>query len=100
MKKLFFVLIVMLLSGCTQNAVDETITELTSLTPEQALEIAVNSDCVIEGSFTGESSYNGNTNTWWFELSVEGYENCAPACVVSEQTGVAEINWRCTGLIE
>jgi hypothetical protein len=99
MRALPFVLVLVCLAGCTQNQASET-TELTTLTPEQALEIAVNSDCVNEGSFTGESSYNGVTNTWWFQLSVEGYENCNPACVVSEQTGLAEINWRCTGLIE
>lgn len=44
--------------------------------------------------------YNENTKTWWFDANLNSIKEwCNPACVVSEDTKTAEINWRCTGLI-
>ncbi|MBW3014599.1 hypothetical protein KY335_05160 [Candidatus Woesearchaeota archaeon] len=64
----------------------------------QALVIAADSDCVADGWLVEDSAlYNPETRTWWIDLEIEK-EGCAPACVVSE-SGSAEINWRCTGLI-
>ena len=68
------------------------------LTLEQAREIARNSDCMLEGNLTDESSYNNVTDTWWLGTDIVK-EGCSPACVVDEKTETAEINWRCTGLI-
>lgn len=67
------------------------------ISKEEAIQIAENTeDC--SGYLTDFIMYNSNTYTWWIDLSLEK-EGCAPACVVSEDK-TAEINWRCTGLIE
>ena len=41
---------------------------------------------------------NEITGTWWIDLDIEK-EGCNPACVINVETKMAEINWRCTGLI-
>ncbi|NYZ77249.1 hypothetical protein H0O02_02950 [Candidatus Micrarchaeota archaeon] len=69
-----------------------------SITHEEARSIALNSSCVEEGTITNTYVYNNNTRTWWFDMNITR-AGCAPACVVSEIEGTAEINWRCTGLI-
>jgi len=76
------------------------VSEECTLTQAQAFEIALNSTCVEEGKIKDSCTCNENSHTYWFEMEVEGHEGCAPACVVSSATGQAEINWRCTGLIE
>lgn len=68
------------------------------MTLEEAIAIAQNSDCVKEGALTDVTMYNDFTKTWWINLDMEK-PGCLPACVVSEETKTAEINWRCTGLI-
>ncbi len=56
--------------------------------------------CVKSGEALGEGMYNPNSKTWWFDANLNSTpEGCNPACVVSEETRDAEINWRCTGLI-
>ena len=70
-----------------------------SMTIEEAIEVAKNSDCAKEGKLTDKYFYNPNSRTWWLDLDTKK-EGCAPACVVSEDSNTAEINWRCTGLIE
>lgn len=68
----------------------------------EAFEIAENSECVENGHLLDTYSYNEYTKTWWIDLEMYDEsikEGCSPACVVSEETGMAEINWRCTGLI-
>ncbi|MFH0860175.1 MAG: hypothetical protein V1921_03145 [Candidatus Altiarchaeota archaeon] len=69
-----------------------------TLLAEEALRIAKDSECTREGRLTESYYYNGNTGTWWIDLDLKR-EGCSPACVVSEDTRTAEINWRCTGLI-
>lgn len=64
----------------------------------EARAIAEKSDCVKDGNLTDEIFYNENSQTWWIGLDVEK-PGCNPACVVSEESKTAEINWRCTGLI-
>jgi len=55
-------------------------------------------DC---GSTNTGGIYNEGTRTWWFDAEIaDTPEGCNPACVVSEETLTAEINWRCTGLNE
>ena len=54
------------------------------------------SECSKAGNVLESAFYNENTKTWWFGMDIEK-EGCSPACVVSEETFTAEINWRCTG---
>ncbi len=82
---------------CAANG--KTFTEVIIMSQDEAREIAQNSACIVEGELTGNSSYNDYTKTWWFDLDIER-TGCNPACVVNEVTREAEINWRCTGLIE
>ncbi len=73
---------------------------LEPLTREEALAIARNSSCVQEGTLTDTAVYNDYTRTWWIDLvPFTEKPGCNPACVVSEDTRTAEINWRCTGLL-
>jgi len=56
--------------------------------------------CIKGGEALGAGMYNENSRTWWFDANLNSTQpGCNPACVVSEETGMAEINWRCTGLI-
>ncbi|MBN2517462.1 MAG: hypothetical protein JXB14_01315 [Candidatus Altiarchaeota archaeon] len=64
----------------------------------EAIDIATNSDCTADGSLLDTHFCNENTRTWWIDLDIE-QPGCAPACVINVDTGEAEINWRCTGLI-
>ncbi|MFH1054997.1 MAG: Kazal-type serine protease inhibitor family protein [Candidatus Altiarchaeota archaeon] len=67
---------------------------------DEVLMIAEGSECAQEGALTDRVTYNGYTRTWWIDLEPIGPNpQCNPACVVSEDTRTAEINWRCTGLI-
>lgn len=68
------------------------------MSEQSARETAKASDVCREGGMVGKfEAYNTNSGTWWFTLS-EKKTTCAPACVVYDQTGKTEINWRCTGL--
>jgi hypothetical protein len=72
------------------------------LTIEDALIIAENSECTEKGTLIETYFYNENSKTWWIDLKMKDEfkkNGCNPACVVSEETKSAEINWRCTGLI-
>lgn len=60
--------------------------------------IAERSDCVDEGSLEETYFCNDVTGTWWIDLDINR-EGCNPACVIHVETGQAEINWRCTGLL-
>ena len=79
---------------------DDNENEDGTLTYEEALIIAQESDCVLEGDLTEEYNYNSGTKTWWIDMNMfEEMEGCSPACVVSEETMIAEMNYRCTGLL-
>lgn len=65
---------------------------------DEAKQIAEKSGCVEEMQLTENVTYNENTKTWWIDLK-GGKEGCNPACVINEDTKVAEINWRCTGAL-
>ncbi|SRR6056297_669854 len=67
------------------------------LTLTDAQKIARESEC--GDRLTGEYFCNQNSGTWWLDLDINK-EGCNPACVVNVVTREAEINWRCTGLIE
>lgn len=80
------------------------ITQIYRVTPELSekdARIVAEQGCIKgEESLGLGSSYNPDTKTWWFDVDLNNIpEGCSPACVVLEDTGTAEINWRCTGLI-
>ena len=69
------------------------------LTEAEAKSIAEKS-CIKGGESLSPGYYNENSKTWWFDANLNATkEGCNPACVVSEDSRIAEINWRCTGLI-
>jgi len=77
----------------------EVITPKSSLTEAQARVIAEKA-CIKGGEALSTGVYNEGTRTWWFDANLDSvHEGCNPACVVSEETQFAEINWRCTGLV-
>ena len=70
-----------------------------TLTEAAARSIA-ETTCIKGGESLAAGSYNEVTKTWWFDANLNAtQQGCNPACVVSEETNTAEINWRCTGLI-
>lgn len=81
--------------SCVREWEDPCIAGAKNLT--WAREVAMGSPCVQEGGLTDTFVYNNNTRTWWIDLNINR-TGCAPACVVYEENGTAEINWRCTGL--
>ena len=107
MKKslLLLSLVALILSGCNSETletnVDQTPDAVTDhMAESQARQIAETS-CIKGGEALGEGYYNEITKTWWFDANLNATQpGCSPACVVSEETQTAEINWRCTGLIE
>ena len=67
---------------------------------ESQARIIAQKSCIKGGEALGPGTYNPNSKTWWFDANLNATRpGCNPACVVSEVTGKAEINWRCTGLI-
>ena len=65
-----------------------------------AMAIAQSGECGQNGTLASNAYCNNVTKTWWIDIDVfEPIEGCNPACVVDVETGQAEINWRCTGLI-
>ena len=72
---------------------------IVGLTYQEAEQIA-EATCIKGAESLTEGIYNVGTKTWWFDANLNATkEGCNPACVVSEETKTAEINWRCTGLI-
>lgn len=111
-KALFAILILLVLAGCSSqqavvvNGNEEALPEPpieVDETPKMALNdailIAMSSECTEEGILGIDANYNANTETWWIDLELEK-EGCNPVCVVNVNTESAEINWRCTGLVE
>lgn len=75
--------------------------EVVSLITETDARIIAEKSCIKGGEALGTGIYNKNSKTWWFDANLNAVrEGCNPACVVSEEAGTAEINWRCTGLKE
>jgi hypothetical protein len=69
-----------------------------SMTEIEARVIA-EKECIKGGDALEAGVYNKSSKTWWFNANLNATrEGCNPACVVSEETKTAEINWRCTGL--
>jgi hypothetical protein len=69
------------------------------LTESQARIIAEKS-CIKGGKSLAVGVYDSKMKTWWFDANLNSVrEGCIPACVVSEETKIAEIKWQCTDLI-
>ncbi len=66
---------------------------------EEAKDIALHSECGEKGNLKNSYHCNEGTGTWWIDLDIQK-EGCNPACVVNVETKQAEINWRCTGLLQ
>ena len=104
MRKFFCVpfLLLLIFAGCDLNKIN-TNGEVTmgKMTEAEAQEIAEKT-CIKGGeALTSGGTYNPNSKTWWFDANLNSTQpGCNPACVVNEATKTAEINWRCTGLIE
>lgn len=89
-------IVVFELLGADAVPVDSTTPNINEL---QARAIAETS-CIKGGEALGQGTYNENSKTWWFDANLNATkEGCSPACVVSEATKTAEINWRCTGVV-
>jgi hypothetical protein len=74
----------------------ESANELT----EAAARAIAEKSCIKIEETLGSGSHNRITQTWWFDANLKSTnKGCNPACVVSELTKTAEINWRCTGLL-
>ena len=72
--------------------------KINSLLSEAEARLIAEESCVKGGEVLSSGIYNENTKTWWYDANLNSTrEGCNPACVVSEETKTAEINWRCTG---
>lgn len=75
--------------------------EVNSIISEAEARAIAEKNCIKGGEALTTVIYNQGTKTWWFDANLNATkEGCNPACVVNEITKTAEINWRCTGLIE
>lgn len=73
---------------------------INSLLTEAEARVIAEKTCIKGGESLAPGSYNENSKTWWYDANLNATRpGCNPACVVSEETKTAEINWRCTGLI-
>lgn len=100
-------MIAMALAGCTPAATPTpTPTPTTSPTPqptqtgltEPEAKVIAEATCIKGGESLAPGYYNINSKTWWFDANLNATRpGCNPACVISEETKTAEINWRCTG---
>ncbi len=71
-----------------------------SIILETEARVIAEKSCVKGGEVLNAGTYNPNSKTWWYDANLNATrEGCNPACVVSEETKTAEINWRCTGFI-
>jgi len=68
---------------------------------EREARVIAEAACIKGGEALSAGTYNENSRTWWFDANLNATQpGCNPACVVSAETKTAEINWRCTGLVE
>ena len=76
------------------------------LTMTDAISAAQASECAQEGTLATEGltsilACNPGTGTVWIGMEpFEPKSGCNPACVVDVADRTAEVNWRCTGLVE
>jgi len=82
------------------DSAPETAGQPTSLLTEAEARAIATKACVKGGETLASGYHNDYTKTWWFDANLNSApKGCNPACVVSDETKQAEINWRCTGLL-
>jgi len=98
---IFLTVALLTLSGCQQSSKTPDSSETTKIGMTEAeAKIIAEKNCIKGGEALANGYYNENSKTWWFDANLNlTREGCNPACVVSEGSKTAEINWRCTGLI-
>jgi len=95
-KLIISVLVTLVITSC--NSITEQ--QDSSILSEQEAKIIAEKTCIKWGESLNKWIYNENSKTWWFDANLNATKpGCNPACVVSESTKTAEINWRCTWLI-
>jgi len=73
--------------------------DVTRMTAEEALARATARGCAGVGTLTGTPRYSEKTRTWTIDLiPPTPKENCAPVCIVHENTSLVEVNWACISL--
>jgi hypothetical protein len=74
--------------------------QVNSLLSEAEARVIAEKTCIKGSEALSAGMYNSNSKTWWFDANLNATRpGCNPACVVGEETKMAEINWRCTGAI-
>ena len=59
------------------------------------------SECATVGTLKETHVCNEDTGTYWIDLEpFRPQEGCNPACVIDLEAREADVNWRCTGLIQ
>lgn len=94
---------VMLILACCGPASDEVCAKKdtsVSMKLSDAVRLA-QGHCTNDGALKATAMCNENTGTWWIDLDPKEQKAACPnpACVVNVETGAAETNWRCMGLI-
>lgn len=69
-----------------------------SITLDEAVDIAENSNCAQEGEIRRECNCNEHNGSCWMDIEAKK-PGCSPSCVVDLETKEAQVNWGCTGLI-
>ncbi len=83
-----------------KNCEFELCPKINSILSESEARLIAEKSCIKGGESLSSGIYNSNTKTWWYDANLNATrEGCNPACVVNEETKIAELNWRCTGLI-
>lgn len=85
--------------SATHSVKNTSPTTTSTMTEKDARAIAEKA-CIKGGEALAPGYYNENSKTWWFDANLNAkIQGCNPACVVTEATKQAEINWRCTGAV-
>ena len=97
-----FLVLLLFVAGCAnQPEVCQKKGTKLAMPVSEALQIAKASPCAAEGIVQEGNMCNDFTGTVWFDMKMNvPKEGCNPACVVNIESRAAEINWRCTGLIQ
>lgn len=113
MKKFFWIILILVIiisigvfllpAWAPKPVVAPEVVSSATMSESEARVIAQNT-CIkggADGSLAQKGYYNDNSKTWWFDANLNATQKgCNPACVVSADTKQAEINYRCTGLIQ
>ncbi|MCL5438572.1 MAG: hypothetical protein M1268_01115 [Patescibacteria group bacterium] len=85
-----------------KNNIENCIDKNTSVKMDfSAAEKIASASCSLDGTLKQTHMCNENTGTLWIDLTPnQPKSGCNPACVIDVNTKKAEVNWRCTGLIE